>query len=151
MDDFTERTRAIRQQLTGYLARREHSRWELLRKLSEQGHDSNDAQAVLQRFVDNGIQSDARFAETFIRSKASKGQGPVRVLQELKRHQLDQQLIQTAMQEADIDWFELAKTVANKRFGGANQGDFKARQKQQRFLQYRGFDFEQIRYALTKT
>ena len=53
-----------------------------------------------------------------------------------------------ALEEEPQDWFELAKLTAEKKFKGIKAQDQKAYAKQVRFLQYRGYSFEQISYAL---
>jgi len=52
------------------------------------------------------------------------------------------------MAEEPQDWFELAKQAAEKKFKGVKAKDQKEYAKQVRFLQYRGYSFDQISYAL---
>ena len=52
------------------------------------------------------------------------------------------------MSELGIDWFELAVKVFDKKYACKPAKDFKEQQKWQRFLYYRGFTHEQIRYAI---
>ena len=52
-------------------------------------------------------------------------------------------------QSNDIDWFALAADVAKRKFGFKSAQDQKAKAKRVRFMQYRGFNFEQIKYALS--
>jgi regulatory protein len=56
--------------------------------------------------------------------------------------------VAASMAELSIDWFELAAKVDTKKYEGRPAIDLKNRQKQQRFLYYRGFLHEQIRYGI---
>ena len=53
------------------LARREHSRAELARKLADDA-TPEDLQAVLDHLERSGLLSDARFAESFVSSRAPR-------------------------------------------------------------------------------
>ena len=97
--------------------------------------------------ADEGLQKDDRYAEVFIRSRAARGYGPRRIEQELKSHGVEQSLIRSALNAAEIDWDELACDTRRKKFRG-HPSDAQARAKQTRFLEYRGFDAAQIRQAL---
>ena len=59
--------------ITKYLSIREHSRLELVNKLSEKGYDTNDIHLALEEFSNRDIQSDDRFTEEFVRSRIKKG------------------------------------------------------------------------------
>lgn len=132
----------------GLLSRREHSSHELLDKLRQRGADDDLAQATLERCQLEQYQSDQRFAEMLLRHCISKGQG-LAVLRQLSRqHRLDQELLQQALDSAEPDWFELARSCAHKKFGELAASSDKERLKRMAFLQRRGFNSEQIRYAL---
>ena len=137
-----------RQAALNLLSRREHCRAELLAKLLARGHEPDAIGPVLDALEDERLLSDARYAESYLRVRSSKGYGPQRIRAELRERGVDTGLIHESMSEAQNDWFELARQVREKRFGHALPGDFKERAKQMRFLQYRGFDSAQIHAAL---
>lgn len=134
--------------ITRMLARRDHARVEIIRKLAEKGWGNKEANAILQEFVDADLQSDKRYAEMRVRVAISKGIGQRRIRQELRQMQIADVVVEQALAENPTDWFELALRVKTKRFGIAQCSDPKDKLKQHRFLQYRGFDQEEIRYAL---
>lgn len=134
--------------ITRYLARREHSKLELCRKLLAKGLSRELVDKQIQAFTDNNIQSNLRFSESFIRTSAAKGQGEYRVRRGLNEHDIDSETIESALCEVDIDWFELAQKVAIKKIGNITNIDWQQKQKISRFLQYRGFTQEQIQYAI---
>ena len=91
-------------------------------------------------------------SESFIRSRISRGQGLIRIKGELRQRGVDQETQAAALAAVEereaVDWFELARETLERRF--STPGDSpKERAKRERFLAARGFDFEQIRYALS--
>lgn len=142
-----QRSRA-RQTAIGLLARREHAQAEIQRKLRERGYDADTAHEVIDDLTRQRLLSDERFAEVFIRSRAERGQGPVRLKAELRQLQLPAALIERHIQAAAIDWQTQARAVRIRKFGTDAPNSLSERAKQVRFLQYRGFTAEQIRAAL---
>ena len=130
------------------LARREHSRAELARKLDERGAPPDLVVAVLESLAARRLQSDARYAEALVSSRAGRGQGPVRIRRELAERGVAGPLIDAALEDAGQDWFALARETRRRRFRGEAPADWSERVRQSRFLEYRGFSSEQIRFAL---
>ncbi|MFQ3250080.1 MAG: regulatory protein [Glaciecola sp.] len=137
----------IRHKLTRLLSRREHSQTELRKKLAELALDKNLVDETIQRFAEKDIQSDLRYAEAVVRGAYRKGKGPSFVERELNNHDIDFHVVKALVDNEDFDWFESSKAVREKRFGAELPEDWTAKQKQMRFLQYRGFTQEQIKYA----
>lgn len=130
------------------LARREHSARELRRKLREKGHPQESVDSVLAELQQERLLDDTRFADALIASRIGRGQGPMRLLAELRERGVAEAIAEQALAEAECDWTALAATVRRKRFGAAAPADYPQHAKQARFLQYRGFTSEQIRHAL---
>ncbi len=91
-----------------------------------------------------GLQSNARFAENYIRFRQTKGYGPLHIRSELLARGLSEEFIEHHLKIADNAWFVGIQKVWHKRFKGIKPRDFKTRAQQMRFLQYRGFTQEQI-------
>lgn len=149
---FDTSQRSPREMAVALLARREYSRAELAARLAAKQVPSDEIDACLEDLAAREWQSDSRFAASFIRTRILRGQGKRRIESELHQRGVDTATIQSALsdvveQEA-VDWFELAREVLEKRFDSAGEGP-KERAKRERFLLGRGFDFEQIRYALS--
>lgn len=136
-----------RTQALKLLARREHSARELKRKLTARGVGEADAAAAVEYAAGEGWQSDSRYAEMLVRSRISQGYGPVRIEAELEVAGVPAEQIRAALDEAAVDWRELAADVHARRFGGPPKSSAE-RAKQYRFLQGRGFDGGQIAAAL---
>ncbi|MFM9269377.1 regulatory protein RecX [Halomonas elongata] len=143
--ESTPRDDAIR-----LLARREYARGELRERLAAKGHAAVDIEACLLELEEQGLQSDARFAESFLRSRVARGQGPLKLRAELGRRGIDDDIARQAFAEltSEVDWFELAAEVLARRFTGPGETP-RERARRERFLAGRGFDFEQLRHALT--
>ena len=130
------------------LARREHAKSEIKQKLKFRGYDDELADAVIDDLTRQRLLSDERFAEMFVRSRAERGQGPVRLRAELRRLKLTPELIESRIKAADVDWTALARDIRRRKFGRDIPKIPAERAKQMRFLQYRGFTADQIRVAM---
>jgi len=146
--DRFEDPREARKKAMDYLARREYGQEELISKLATAGFHADIAADVVGVLRDENLQSDQRFAESFVQSRISQGKGPVRIRQELKERGIRSELISDALQEADEDWFALALEIRVRKFGSDIPGDFTEKARQMRFLQYRGFEQEHIQCAV---
>ena len=131
------------------LARREHAREELERKLAASGCDADVAADVVQRLADEGLQSDRRFVETFVQSRINQGKGPVRIRADLGQRGIAAGLIDDMLGEAGADWYALARETREKKFGRPQPAEFRDKARQMRFLQYRGFEPDQIQAAVS--
>ncbi|MBT4522902.1 MAG: regulatory protein RecX [Halieaceae bacterium] len=121
------------------LARREQSLHELKHKLLRRFDDQDLMDQVLQRLVDENLQSDERFAHSFARHRSNRGYGPVRVRQEMRERGLSDHQIDVAIEYAEIDWHALAEEVFSKKFGESAATELKEKARRVRFMQYRGF------------
>lgn len=141
-------TKIIRHTITRLLAKREHSQHELLAKLKQRDLPEAESLRLIEAFKDANIQSDERYAEAVVRGAHNKGKGPMFVRRTLEQQDIFFSSIEQYIHEERFDWFELALQVRQKRFGQQIPVDFNEIQKQKRFLMYRGFEEEQIKYAL---
>ncbi len=128
------------------LAMREHSRLEIKNKLKKKDYiEGVDLEELLNELEESNYLNEERFVESFIRYRSGRGQGVIKISNELRQRGIKATLIQLAMQEAEIDWFKLAKEQREKKFGLKKPEDFKEKARQIRFLSGRGFDSEVIR------
>lgn len=131
-----------------FLARREYGFTELCRKLGNKGYDRAIADAAIEMLRDDGLQSDARFAESFVQSRINQGKGPVRIRLDLSQRGVKDAVIDEALDHAAVDWRMLAIDVRTRKFCSAPLDDFRAKAKVMQFLQYRGFESDQIQAAV---
>jgi regulatory protein len=136
-------------QALSLLSYREHAKKELEKKLKAKGYEEEEINKTILKLEEINYLNDKRFAEIFVRSRVSKPLGANRILQELMQKGIDNQLAKYAIENAEADWFELALQLKVRRFGEDLCTNFKEKGKQSRYLQYRGFNFDQIKYALS--
>lgn len=123
------------------LMRREHSKLELRQKLNLKDFDDAVINDSLSLLAEQKYQSDERFSEAFILMRFNQGKGPIKISMELKSRGI------TEFDLTLFNWFELAKDVKYKKFGDSKFLDYKEKSKQKRFLQSRGFGFDEINQA----
>ena len=126
------------------LTRREHSAHEINHKLSSKGFFEEDIEQVLALLQEQGYQSDERYSEHYIRHRSNRGYGPRRIRMELKEKGVSSSTIQSEIEQAEVDWYELAEQVRAKKFKGLQAQTWEEKGKQKQFLDYRGFTQEQI-------
>nr|WP_240500220.1 regulatory protein RecX [Halioglobus japonicus] len=99
------------------LARREHSRRELKQKLLKRFKADDLIETQLDRLIEDNLQSDARYAESFLRQRMNRGHGPMRIRQEMRQKGISDSEIALAMEEEAPDWFALAEATYQRKFG----------------------------------
>lgn len=132
----------LRQRALDLLARREHTRAELQRKLAPHTDDPQELTELLDALTQRGWLSDARFAEALVHDKQAKF-GTQRLAHELRERGVDDAVIRDRLAELKETELDRARQVWQSKFGALPE-DAKARAKQMRFLQSRGFSFEVI-------
>ncbi|WP_428772899.1 recombination regulator RecX [Vibrio sp.] len=130
------------------LSRRDHGQYELSQKLAQRGYPEQEIEQAIEFCLAHRYLEDLRYAKSQVRQHIAKGHGERRIRQELQQRRVAEQDIEQALQEQQQDWFELARQVAEKKYRCQGGKDDKEYAKRVRFLQYRGFGFDQIRYAL---
>jgi len=148
----------IRRAAMDLLARREHSRDELARKLQRRFKSDQELTVTiageLDRLIDEGLLSDQRFAAAMVRQLIGRGLGPRRLDEELRAKGIRDTWQHCAhVEETTIDWCERAECVYTKKFSGVpipqeREARTKERLKRARFMQYRGFEFEHFTHLL---
>jgi len=131
-----------------FLARREYGQGELVKKLADKGFDRDIAEQCVATLAAEGLQSDTRFAESFVQSRVNQGKGPVRIRLDLGQRGIADAAIEIALEESGADWYALARETRIKKFGAARPAGFKEKARQMRFLQYRGFEQDHIQAAV---
>jgi regulatory protein len=148
-DDKFQDPIEARKKAMDYLARREHGRSELYDKLMRFGFDAEVADDAVAQLVEDGLQSDTRFVEAFVRSRINQGKGPAKIRADLRQKGVNDGVTEDGIQEADQDWYALAVEVRLKKCGTKRPAEFKEKARQMRFLQSRGFEQDQIQAAVS--
>ncbi len=139
--------RAARVAALDALARRDHASEDLRRKLSEKGYDAAVVAPLLEALRAEKLLDDQRYTENFVAYHAARGQGPLRVRADLRRHGLEGTVVETCL-DAYPDWIAQLQKARQKKFGAKLPANYADKQRQARFLGYRGFTSAQIRTAL---
>ncbi|SFV88319.1 Regulatory protein RecX [hydrothermal vent metagenome] len=121
----------------GMLAKREHSYLELYKKLI-QHYEDDEVTPALEKLKAENYQSDERFTSEFIQMRFNQGKGSIKISIDLKQRGIEQ------FDLSEYDFFALAKDVRVSKYGEEAPSNYKEKAKQQRFLQSRGFGFDEI-------
>ncbi|GAB4507913.1 MAG: hypothetical protein Tsb0026_05180 [Sulfuricaulis sp.] len=92
--------------------------------------------------------SDDRFMESLIQVRRNRGYGPLRIQKELQEKGVEAEAIERWLDVTGREWFEDIRRVQRKKFGGKIPKSYTERARQARFLQYRGFTYDQIQQLL---
>ncbi len=136
----------LRERALRLLARREHSRAELARKLAPHAGEGDALDTLLTELVGRKLLSDERYAEARSRQLARKF-GAARIAHELRASGVDDATAGGALVAARESEAERAREVWRRKFR-VPAATREERAKQMRFLQSRGFSFDAIRAAL---
>ena len=121
------------------VSRREHSRHELMEKLTKRYPETSPMiEEALDKLEINKILDDERFAEMYINSRARKGFGPKKIEMELNAKRVESTFTPNAL-EAYETCLENARKELKKKFKDQKPTDYQSKMKQKKFLFMRGF------------
>lgn len=135
---------ALERIAVGLLARREHSCAELLHKLTTRGYAPADIEPLLDRLTAQRLQSDSRFAESYVRARAGRGYGPQRIRAELRERGIAAEQIDQAFAAQPVVDAPRIDDIWRRKYAGRLPADYRERARQMRFLQQRGFSLSDI-------
>lgn len=131
-----------------YLAAREHSRFELERKLAPHEETPGQLAQVLDELQAKDFINEVRVVDSVINRRAAKF-GAARVRHELQGKGLGAELVADALAGLKATELERAREVWRRKFGEP-AADAAGRAKQMRFLAARGFGGEAIRRVVSR-
>ena len=151
MSESPSENKIIRKKAMDYLSRREHSRYELYKKISTHNFDKDLINQELDLLIRDGLLSDERFVEAFIHSRKKNGKGPLKISAELQQRGAEESLINKYIEEIEnSEWLDSAKQVAEKKLGNNQQLDYDNQLKMMKFLNNRGFTIDQVKITIKK-
>ncbi|HEX7971102.1 MAG TPA: recombination regulator RecX [Thiobacillus sp.] len=136
----------LRERVLRLLARREHSRFELVRKLEQAGFAAGDIAPLLDEFEDKNWLSDRRFTESYVADHRARA-GSVKLAYDLRQRGVSDAIIEVVLSGNRDSELERAREVWLKKFGSLPT-DAAEKARQMRFLQSRGFTSEVIRRVI---
>ncbi len=144
----------LRRAAMDYLARREHSFYELSQKLQKKFPDTEQELLfeVLEALKAENLQSDERFTESYVRYRTSRGFGYLHIKSDLSSRRVSDSLIHKHLIPDADHWQATADELTAKKLHGDTAIAYGSKQHRKllRFLESRGFTPIQIRRALEK-
>ena len=134
--------RSLRARALAMLARREHSRLELVRKLAPFSENAEEVASLLDDFEQRGWLSEHRFIEQVTASRRRRF-GASRIAHELREKGVSDAAVAGAKSQLMETELDAARNVWMKKFGtrAANASE---RARQIRFMQGRGFSLDTV-------
>lgn len=131
------------------LARRDYASGELARTLSKMTENREKIDKALSRLVECGYLDDNRLITHMIDKHVRKKHGPARIKQEIRQKGFSPELVEQVLEKVDVDWYAMARELKVSKFGDAVASEAKEKNKQIRYLQYKGFSMDMIFEALS--
>lgn len=129
-----------------YLARREHSRDELARKLAPYAESPEILEGLLRELESKKQLSNERFAEARARSLARK-YGARHIRQDLKSRGVSDEIVSNVSSANEL---ERARAILKRKYHEP-VSSLEEHARRARFLQSRGFSYDTIRSALSSS
>ena len=129
---------------------REHSKQELTDKLVKKNFNYENIKICVNDFCEKDLQSDDRYAESFVRSKYNANKGPNFIISSLKNKGVDMNLINQSISVYNHnDWEKSALLALEKKvISSKNNDNEDIKRKQKLFLEQRGFGYKIIETAI---
>ena len=131
------------------LARRDYASGELARTLSKMTENREKIDKALSRLVECGYLDVNRLITHMIDKHVRKKHGPARIKQEIRQKGFSPELVEQMLEKVDVDWYAMARELKVSKFGDAVASEAKEKNKQIRYLQYKGFSMDMIFEALS--
>ena len=126
------------------LSRREHSIFELKRKLMQKSFTETEIELAIDRLLVNNLLSEERFTESYINMRRRKGYGPVKIAQELRQRGIDGDFFESYLDRNNSHWRELMRAQYEKKFGEERSDEYAEKARRAKYLQGRGFPLDWV-------
>ena len=137
---------SLRERALAMLARREHTRAEMTRKLSPHSESPEQVEQLLEALVARGWLSETRFAESRANALARKF-GSRKIEHDLRRRGVSAEVVEHAVEQAQAQELDNCRAAWQRKFGVLPQNAAE-RGRQMRFLAGRGFSAEAVRQVV---
>ncbi len=123
----------------------------MVNKLVQKGYSKDIALQVADHYKELGYLEDSIYAQKFIKDAVEfKYHGPARIRYDLKQKGVDEEVIDEAFNELDIDFFEVLKNLVSVKAAGEDLTDRKRRDKLIGYLSRKGFGYYDINEVLAE-
>jgi regulatory protein len=137
---------SLRERALAMLARREHTRAEMTRKLSPHSEYPEQVEQLLDALVARGWLSETRFAESRANALARKF-GSRKIEHDLRSRGVSAEVVEHAVEQTRTQELDNCRAAWQRKFGVLPQNAAE-RGRQMRFLAGRGFSTEAVRQVL---
>ena len=131
------------------LGRREYSVFELDQRIRRKWPEAPDVGVLIDALVEENLLSDERYVESFVRFRAQRFQGPLKIRAALMQKGVSDALISRELDARSHEWSGLAEQWLERQHTGVI--DFDAKKKYYRRLVSRGFTHGQAMDAVNRT
>ncbi len=132
------------------LARREHTAFEIKKKLIQKGFAAD----VISKTIDFALSQQwinhHRYTETLIGYFARRGYGPIFIENYFREQAIETEVIYQSFTKANIDWTAVLTAAWLKKYRGIIPKTSAEKAQQIRFLQYRGFSLTEIHHLIMR-
>jgi regulatory protein len=136
----------LRERALAMLARREHTRAEMMRKLSPHSESPEQVEQLLDALVARGWLSEARFAESRANTLARKF-GSRKIEHDLRSRGVSAEVVEQTVARSFAQELDNCRAAWQRKFGVPPQNAAE-RGRQMRFLAGRGFSADVVRRVL---
>ncbi|HEY5291905.1 MAG TPA: recombination regulator RecX [Burkholderiales bacterium] len=143
---MVKREISLRERALAMLARREHTRAEMTRKLSPHSESPEQVEQLLDALVARGWLSETRFAESRANTLARKF-GSRKIEHDLRSRGVSAEVVEQTVERSLAQELENCRAAWQRKFGVLPH-DAAERGRQMRFLAGRGFTAEAVRLVL---
>ncbi len=143
---MAKREISLRERALAMLARREHTRAEMTRKLTPHAESPEQIDQLLDGLVARGWLSEARFAESRANTLLRKF-GSRKIEYDLRNRGVSAEVVEQAVERSLAQELENCRAAWQKKFGVLPR-DAAERGRQMRFLAGRGFSAEAVHQVL---
>ena len=136
-----------------FCAYQERCIYDVKQKLTRLGLNPKIRKKIIDILIEKGFIDENRYCELFIRSKINQnGWGPYKIVQELKKRQIPQELIDKHLEAFPEDKHDemLEKLLVSKLRSVKDEDPYKKKQKLLRFAYGKGYSVEQTEKILKK-
>ncbi len=134
-----------------YLTLKLRTEAEVASKLISDGFEREIVKKVLEELKSMGYINDELYAQKYIYDRSKlKPQSKRMLKMDLKRRGISDQIIDSVLENWQIDELSLAESLVRRKFGKYDLEDEKIMKRAYSFLHHRGFDFDTINEAINR-
>ncbi|MCW9014586.1 MAG: recombination regulator RecX [Gammaproteobacteria bacterium] len=137
-------SRSISETAVAMLARREHSVFEVKRKLRQKNFEDAEIDSIIEQLQANNLLSEERFTESYINMRKRRGYGPLRIAQELKERGIETDLYEPFLDRTNQEWHNIMQQQYLKKYGDQPAAEYAEKARRAKHLQSRGFPLDWV-------